>query len=144
MQACHAMLALPAAMARWAALQPRGELLPPPGARAHDEVGILQELSDLLPLVLRRCKAVAAELCGVAPPAALLPAMPTVTPTRPLKCTAFVLASFWWHFAISGYPGPQDTSSQARAHSVPQHAARSTPCCRAVRPSSPETKFYGR
>eukprot|EP00892_Ulva_mutabilis_P002521 jgi/Ulvmu1/1226/UM109_0024.1 len=64
LQACHAMLALQAAMARWAALQPRAELLPPPGERAADEVGILQELCDLLPLVLRRCKAVASELCG--------------------------------------------------------------------------------
>lgn len=67
LQACHALLALQAAMARWAAVQPAADLLPPPGARGADEVGILQELSDLLPLLLRRCSAVATELCGTPP-----------------------------------------------------------------------------
>lgn len=81
-------------MARWAALQPASALMPPPGARGHDEVGILQELSDLLPLVLRRCKAVATELCGV--PARLTPPPPAAVARPACRAALYAFAHPSW------------------------------------------------
>jgi hypothetical protein len=70
MQACHALLSLQRALADWCSQQPQDVLrgIVPgsqPGAGAsQDEMGLLGELQQLVGLVPRRCRAVAAEFVG--------------------------------------------------------------------------------